>query len=120
MQPAFLAMTNAKARAANASERERALIDALWRPATRPIPRPTKAALAQAYADAMAAAHARYPEDQEIAVLFADALMNTSPWDYWEADGRTAKGSWAKRSPRSKACSPPIPTTRERSTCTSI
>ena len=25
-------------------------------------------------------------------MLFADALMNTSPWDYWEADGRTPKG----------------------------
>ena len=91
VQPAFVAMTNAKARAANASERERALIDAL---ATRysSDPAADKAALAQAYADAMAAAHARFPEDPEIAVLFADALMNTSPWDYWEADGRTAKG----------------------------
>ena len=91
VQPAFLAMTNAKARAANASGREQALIDAL---ATRysADPAADKAALAQAYADAMAAAHARYPDDQEIAVLFADALMNTSPWDYWEADGRTPKG----------------------------
>jgi tetratricopeptide (TPR) repeat protein len=25
-------------------------------------------------------------------VFFADAVMNTSPWDYWEADGVTAKG----------------------------
>jgi tetratricopeptide (TPR) repeat protein len=91
VQPAFVAMTNAKARAANASESERALIDAL---ATRysSDPAADQAALAQAYADAMAAAHARFPDDQEIAVLFADALMNTSPWDYWEADGRTAKG----------------------------
>jgi tetratricopeptide (TPR) repeat protein len=40
----------------------------------------------------MAAAHARFPDDPEIGVLFADALMNTSPWDYWEADGRTPKG----------------------------
>jgi tetratricopeptide (TPR) repeat protein len=49
-------------------------------------------ALAEAYADAMAAVHARYPDDQDIAVLFADAMMNTSPWDYWELDGRTPKG----------------------------
>ena len=40
----------------------------------------------------MAAAHAQFPDDQDTAVLFADAVMNTSPWDYWEADGRTAKG----------------------------
>jgi tetratricopeptide (TPR) repeat protein len=91
VQPAFVALTNAKARAASASERERALIDAL---ATRysSDPAADKAALAQAYADAMAAAHARFPDDPEIGVLFADALMNTSPWDYWEADGRTPKG----------------------------
>jgi tetratricopeptide (TPR) repeat protein len=40
----------------------------------------------------MAAAHAQFPDDPDIAVLFADALMNTSPWDYWELDGRTLKG----------------------------
>jgi tetratricopeptide (TPR) repeat protein len=91
VQPAFVAMTNAKARVAKASGRERALIDALaTRYATDPAADP--AVLAGAYADAMAAAHARYPDDQDIAVLFADAMMNTSPWDYWELDGRTPKG----------------------------
>jgi tetratricopeptide (TPR) repeat protein len=91
VQPAFVAMTNAKARAAGASARERALIDAL---ATRYAPDPgaDPAALAGAYADAMAAAHAQFPDDHDIAVLFADALMNTSPWNYWELDGRTLKG----------------------------
>jgi tetratricopeptide (TPR) repeat protein len=91
VQPAFIALTNAKARAAGASAREQALIDAL---ATRysTVPGADPAALAGAYADAMAAAHAQFPEDQDIAVLFADALMNTSPWDYWELDGRTPKG----------------------------
>jgi tetratricopeptide (TPR) repeat protein len=91
VQPAFVAMTNAKARAAGASAKERALVDAL---ATRYAsdPEADPAVLAAAYADAMAAVHARYPDDQDIAVLFADALMNTSPWDYWELDGRTPKG----------------------------
>jgi tetratricopeptide (TPR) repeat protein len=90
-QPAFLAMTNANARAANASERERALIDALAKRYASD-PAADQAALAQAYADAMAALHAQYPDDQDVAVLFADSVMNTSPWDYWEADGRTPKG----------------------------
>jgi tetratricopeptide (TPR) repeat protein len=94
-QPAFVAVANAKARAARASERERALIDAL---ATRYAndPAADQAALAGAYADAMAAVHARYPDDQDIAVLFADSVMNTSPWDYWESDGRTPKGRVAE------------------------
>ena len=91
VQPAFVAVTNAKARAGQASAREQALIDALaTRYASNPDADP--AAFAGAYADAMATAHARYPDDQDIAVLFADALMNTSPWDYWELDGRTLKG----------------------------
>jgi tetratricopeptide (TPR) repeat protein len=91
VQPAFVAMINAKARAGQASAKERALIDAL---ATRyaSAPGDDAAALAVAYADAMTGVHARYPEDQDVAVLFADSLMNTSPWDYWEADGRTSKG----------------------------
>jgi predicted Zn-dependent protease len=91
VQPAFVAVTNAKARAAKASAPERALIDAL---ASRYAsdPEADQAGLAGAYADAMAAAHAQHPDDPEIAVLFADALMNTSPWDYWELDGRTPKG----------------------------
>ena len=25
-------------------------------------------------------------------MLYADAVMNTAPWDYWEADGPTPKG----------------------------
>ncbi len=91
MQPAFVALTAAKARAAGASERERALIDALAARYTND-PKADPAALAEAYADAMAAVHARFPADQDIAVLFADSVMNTSPWDYWELDGRTPKG----------------------------
>ena len=91
VQPAFVAMTNAKARAAGASASERALIDALASRYTSD-PDADPAALAGAYADAMAEVHAQYPDDQDIAVLFADALMNTSPWDYWELDGRTPKG----------------------------
>jgi tetratricopeptide (TPR) repeat protein len=91
VQPAFVAVTNAKARASGASARERALIDAL---ATRYASDPAadSAELAGAYADAMADVHAQYPDDQDIAVLFADSVMNTSPWDYWELDGRTPKG----------------------------
>jgi tetratricopeptide (TPR) repeat protein len=91
VQPAFIALTNAKARAGKASAPEQALIDALAQRYSSD-PGADGAALAQAYADAMAEVHAQYPDDQDIAVLFADAVMNTSPWDYWEADGRTPKG----------------------------
>ena len=80
---------------------------------------PSGAALDAAYADAMAAAHAQFPDDQDIAVLFADAVMKTSPWDYWEADGRTRRAGSARRSPRSRACWRLTPIIRARSTSTS-
>ena len=55
-------------------------------------PEAERAAMNQAYAEAMAEVHTRFPDDQDIAVLYVDSIMNTSPWDYWEADGKTPKG----------------------------
>ena len=100
---------------AGASARARALIDAL---ATRYSPDPDADPPACAYADAMAAAHA-HPDDQDIAVLFADALMNTSPWDYWELDGRTLKGRLGEASAALEGVLAAIPIIPARSTCTS-
>ncbi|WP_017667453.1 hypothetical protein [Sandarakinorhabdus sp. AAP62] len=48
-----------------------------------------RAALDAAYADAMLAVAARYPNDDEIAVLAAEAVMDTSPWNYWLPNGKT-------------------------------
>ena len=87
--PSLAAVAGAQARAGKASPPEQALIAALGK---RYAPGTERADLDKAYADAMAAVHAQFPEDQDIATLFADAVMNTSPWDYWEIDGRTAKG----------------------------
>jgi tetratricopeptide (TPR) repeat protein len=88
--PAAAAVSRAKERAATTSERENALIAALGKRYSAD-PQADRAALDQAYADAMADVAARFPEDVEIATLYADAMMNLSPWDYWEADGRTLK-----------------------------
>jgi tetratricopeptide (TPR) repeat protein len=51
-----------------------------------------RAALDAAYADAMLAAARRFPDDSDIAVLAAEAAMDTTPWNYWEADKRTSIG----------------------------
>jgi tetratricopeptide (TPR) repeat protein len=82
------ALERAMARRANASPTERALIEAL---AGR-YAGTDRAAPEAAYAEAMAAAAARFPADDDVALIAAEAAMNTQPWDYWEADGRTAKG----------------------------
>lgn len=89
-EPAFAAISKARALIDNASELETALINAL---ATRYSP--DKAAdldpLSQAYADAMEGVHKAYPEDLNIATFYAESIMNLSPWDYWERDFVTPK-----------------------------
>ena len=69
------------------TEKERALIDALER-RYRKDPDAEQASYDLAYATAMREAHARYPNDNDVATLYAAALMNLSPWDYWTPDGR--------------------------------
>jgi hypothetical protein len=82
---AWAAIREAQARAAGASDRERALIDAL---ATRyaEVPPADRSALDSAWAAAIGAVAARFPGDLEIATLHAEALMDLSPWNYWNAD----------------------------------
>jgi tetratricopeptide (TPR) repeat protein len=88
---AYYAAQKALALASGATPREQALIEAL---AARYSADGTaaRAQLDAAYADAMERTHARFPWDREIAVLYAEALMNLSPWDYWEAGGAQPKG----------------------------
>ncbi len=42
--------------------------------------------LNNAYAGAMKVLAAKYPNDPEVQTLYADAIMNTMPWNYWEAN----------------------------------
>jgi hypothetical protein len=91
--PAYAALKKAQG-AKGASGKERALVDAL---AKRYAPAPVKdrAPFDAAFADAMAKVAAQYPDDDFVLALAAEADMDTSPWDYWEADGRTPKGRTA-------------------------
>src|SRR6218665_2079556 len=41
----------------------------------------------ESYASAMKEAHDKFPDDVQIATLYADALMNMHPWDLWLKDG---------------------------------
>ena len=83
---AHAASTRALAVAANATPRERALIDALARRYT-PTPSGQRAALDSAYARAMQRVVEQYPDDPEARTLYAESLMDLSPWNYWERDG---------------------------------
>ena len=84
--PAYAAAAKARALAATASPREQALIEAL---AARygQDPKADRAALDRAYAAAMAQVADRFADDNEILTLYAESVMDISPWDYWEAGG---------------------------------
>ncbi|MCM8729879.1 hypothetical protein ACFO8O_02690 [Hephaestia sp. GCM10023244] len=88
---ALAAMEQAVALRDRASPMERALIDAVARRYSRD-PAADRAALDAAYADAMLAAARRFPADDDVAVLAAEAAMDTTPWNYWEADKKTPIG----------------------------
>lgn len=46
-----------------------------------------------AFLDAMRDLHAKYPDDADIATIFGESYMNTTRWDYWEADGSPKTGT---------------------------
>lgn len=83
---AYAAIRRAVAREEDADARERALIRAL---ATRyvAVPPSDRASLDSAYALAMADVARQYPSDLEAATLYAEALMDLSPWRYWTQEG---------------------------------
>lgn len=81
-QAAFTAINAANARRSGESSRELAMLDALTMRYSADAPE-DRAHLDQAYAEAMAAVDADYPDDNDVSVLYAEALMNLRPWDYW-------------------------------------
>jgi tetratricopeptide (TPR) repeat protein len=83
---AWDAIQKAKSLSSAATEEERAYIDALAQRYSGD-PSANRNALDQAYADAMRELANRYPDDPDAQALFAEALMVTTPWDYWLADG---------------------------------
>ncbi|AYB31774.1 tetratricopeptide repeat protein [Chryseolinea soli] len=81
------AIQQAQKRKARISQVEKDMIDAL---ATRYNGKAyeVRDSLNQVYAGAMGNIAQRYPEDAEVQILYADAVMNTMPWDYWLPDGK--------------------------------
>ena len=76
----------------NASESERAYIDAV---AVRYSndPRADLHQLDVTYKDAMSKLAARYPDDLDAVTLYAESAMNLNPWHLWTADGKPAEGT---------------------------
>jgi tetratricopeptide (TPR) repeat protein len=78
--------------------REQALVDAMaFRFGVKP-PHNDRNSLNEAYARSMEQVHLRFQNDPDVAVLYADAVMNTRPWDYWTKDGKPQPGIQSARS----------------------
>jgi tetratricopeptide (TPR) repeat protein len=69
----------------NASVREQAYIEALAKRYSGEV-KPDRAALDRAYALAMRDLSSRYPDDLDAATLWAEAMMDLRPWNYWTRD----------------------------------
>jgi len=71
----------------NATPVEKALVEAV---AQRYVPTYSqdRAALDLQYANALREVREQYPDDVDVAVLTAEALMNLYPWSYWTKDAK--------------------------------
>src|SRR6201987_6452027 len=88
--PAFAAAEKAGMLAPKATPREQALIAAVSTRYAKDA-KADRVPLDAAYALAMEKVAAQFPDDNEIAVLYAASVMDLSPWNYWQAGGRPPK-----------------------------
>ena len=78
-------LKQAQALKSKASQRERDFIDALAARYTGN--HENRVAADQAYAGAMRALVQKYPDDVDANTLYAESLMDLSPWNYWSRAG---------------------------------
>ncbi len=91
IKPAWQALHNAMALKPYASPEERDWINALAERYSAD-PKADRARLDDAFERAMGELWKKYPNDLDAGVFYAEAMMDTQPWDYWEQDGVTPKG----------------------------
>lgn len=86
-EAAWEAVNEAVTRLDRATPVERALVLALSERYAWPAPE-DRSALDRAYAAAMGRVRTAFPDDADVAALYAESLMNLQPWDYWTHDGQ--------------------------------
>ncbi|MFI5663480.1 tetratricopeptide repeat protein [Streptomyces sp. NPDC051684] len=88
------AVQRAALAAARATPAEQALIDALTARYPSAGPAPDQSVWNEEYAQAMGKVYANHRDDPDVATLYADALMNLTPWQLWDLPtGRPAEGA---------------------------
>jgi tetratricopeptide (TPR) repeat protein len=89
--PAWAALEMARALEPKASKEEIAWVEALGARYAKEPPS-NRHPLDEAFASAMSKVWDAYPEDLDAGVFYSEAMMDTQPWDYWQADAKTPKG----------------------------
>lgn len=106
---AYKAVREAMQLSANCTDKEKALINALAkRYSAKPVE--DRRAYDEAYSKAIQQVHEQFPDDADIAALYAESLMDLHPWDLWEHDAAQSLGHRALLR-LSKNCSCATPTT---------
>ena len=85
-QKAWEAIVNAKNHMKQATAKEQALIKAL----SKRYSKDSTADIGKlnvAYMEAMQKVSKQFPKDADVQTLYAAAVMNTVPWNYWDKDG---------------------------------
>jgi hypothetical protein len=82
----------AAAHESHASAKEKGLIAALSKRYSND-PKADLKQLGRDYSAAMAALAKKYPDDLDIATLYAESLMDLHPWKFWSRDGKPAEGT---------------------------
>ncbi|WP_404356620.1 tetratricopeptide repeat protein [Methylotuvimicrobium sp. KM1] len=83
---AYASVQKAMTLADSVSDKEKALIHALTKRYVKEAPA-DRVFLDEAYATAMREVAQRFPDDPVILSLFAEALMDLHPWDFWTNQG---------------------------------
>jgi pimeloyl-ACP methyl ester carboxylesterase len=93
MEPRALAAARSAVRLKGpVTPRERDLIDAMVVRYGEPVGT-ARASRDTAFANAMRRVSARYPDDADIQVIFADAMLNLRPWNQWTREGQPQPGT---------------------------
>jgi tetratricopeptide (TPR) repeat protein len=86
---ALEAIRRARAKLGQASPKERAYVEALAKRYGAGL-KASRGTLDRAYAAAIQQVARDYPNDLDAATLYAEALMDLSPWEYWTSTGAPA------------------------------
>jgi tetratricopeptide (TPR) repeat protein len=89
--PAWQALQQATRLEPKATPHERAWIEALAARYAKD-PKADRHAMDEAFAQAMGKLWRDTPSDLDAGTFYAEAMMDTQPWDYWQPDGVAPKG----------------------------